>query len=387
MKKFYFIFILILFFVPVFVFAATLDDITYPIEKLGNCQNREECSVYCDKIANLEQCLQFSKENRLLADCDLVDARSFLSALRKVNNLLPCESKTECLDYCSKSENLDQCLDFAQKTGILSRDTALLIKRTRGIGPGECQNKEECKEYCGKEENVDECLAFAKNYGFMSQEQVAEAIRLRDVALGGGPGACIGLQECKEYCSVSENFDECINFGKEAGIITLDQIKVIEGFIEQGGPGGCKTRQECDEYCKEAGNIKECLNYMVENNYLPQESIKIIEEKIKETEESINQQMEEFKKTFDLDEIEDEDIRRQIEERLQPYKDLLNKDFKRSIAERIKQERGFSNVLAEKTKIIAQNILNLEPEYKESNKLVELFRSFFANIGRKILDK
>jgi len=325
MKKVYIILIISLFFVAVFALAQEeIEKIEYPIEELGNCQNREDCTNFCDKIVNLEACFNFSRENKLPTRCDLADSRKFLDALKQGVKILPCESKAECLDYCSKPENLSRCLAFAQKTGILSRYEVLLFKRTGGLGPGNCKSKEECKEYCSKEENVDECLAFAQNNGFMSQGEVAEAIRLRDIALAGGPGGCVGLEQCKEYCSVSSNFQECIDFGKEAGIITSEEIEEIQEFIQEGGPGGCKTRQECDKYCSEPENIKFCLEYMVDKNYLPKESVQAIENTIKETEESINQQIEEFKKNFNLEGIEDEEIRKEIQEKLQPYKDILN---------------------------------------------------------------
>jgi hypothetical protein len=323
MKKYYLLLIPLLF-VPIFIFAQSLDDISYPIEELGNCQNKEECSSFCDKTVNLEACLNFSKENKLLADCDLVNARSFLDHLNSGVKLLPCESKTECLDFCSKEENLDQCLAFAEKSGILSRGEVLLFKRTKGVGPGDCKTKEECKEYCSKAENVDECLAYAENFGFMTQEQVAEAVRLRDVALDGGPGGCIGLEQCKDYCSKQAHFNECINFGKDTGIITSEEEEQIQQFVKQGGPGGCKTRQECDVFCTNPDNIKQCLGYLIDNNYLPQEYVEVIKQSINDAQDRVNQQLEDYKQKYNLDDEQTEQIRKQIEKEIQPFKDILN---------------------------------------------------------------
>ncbi|KPJ54636.1 hypothetical protein AMJ47_04035 [Parcubacteria bacterium DG_72] len=388
MKK---IFLLIpLFFVPFFISAQSLDNIEYPIEELGNCENRQECKLFCDKIGNLESCFNFSKKHNLLAQCDLDDARRFLNALKKGINLLPCETKAECLDFCSKPENLDQCLVFSQETGIISRDQALLIKRTAGLGPGQCKNHEDCKNYCSEENNVDECLAFALEHGFISQSQAAEAIRIRDIALQGGPGECVGLKQCRDYCSVSDNFQECINFGKETGIITEERVEEIKEFIEQGGPGGCKTRQECNEYCQDPENIKQCLEFMIEEGYLPKESIEVMENKIKEAEQAIYQQIQDYKQNFDID-IDDEEIKKQIEEILQPYEDILKKESSsnsaRSIAQRIKKERGFNNILTSTTRIIAQGIKNSAARQTKPSNLVKIFNSFFANIAQRILNK
>jgi hypothetical protein len=323
MKKYYLLLIPLLF-VPIFIFAQSLDDISYPIEELGNCQNAEDCSKFCDKIVNLEACHNFSKENMLSTTCDTVDVGKFVSALKNGVQLLPCETKAECLDFCSRPENLNQCLAFAEKSGILSRYEALLFKRTGGIGPGGCKTKEECKEYCGKEDNVDECLAFAKEYGFMSQGQVAEAVRLRDIALKGGPGGCVGLEQCKDYCSVSSNFEECINFGTKTGIIAPEEIEKVQEFVSGGGPGGCKTRQECDAYCEDPENNQECFTFLVENNYISQEKINLIDEGIKETEQSVEAQIQEYKEKLNLTDEEVEEIRTRLKERLQPYKDIFN---------------------------------------------------------------
>lgn len=388
MKK---IFLLIpLFFIPVFILAQNLENIEYPIEELDNCQNREDCKAFCDKIANLERCFNFSEKHNLLTMCDSDKVKTFLHALKSGTDLLPCETKAECLDFCSKPENLDQCLVFSEKTGIISREQALLIKITGGVGPGQCKNKEDCKNYCSEENNVDECLAFALEYGFMSQVQAAEAIRIRDIALQGGPGGCVGLKQCRDYCSISSNFDECINFGKETGIISLEQVEKIEEFIKQGGPGGCRTRQECSQYCQNPENIMQCLEFMIEENYFSQEAIKSMEDKIEQTKEEMYQQMQEYKKNFNLD-IDDEEIKKQIEEIFQPYKDMLNKPSSfepvRSIAQRIRQERGFNNVLASATRIIVQGVKNSISRQKEPSSLVRIFNSLFANIAQKILNK
>jgi hypothetical protein len=323
MNKYYLLLIPLLL-LAVFAFAKTIDDITYPIAELGNCQNREDCSSYCDKIINIEACLKYAKDNGLPLTCDLVDVRDFSDSLKRGVKLLPCQTKSECLDFCSKPENMDQCLAFAEKTGILSRYEALLFKRTGGVGPGNCKNKDDCKTYCSKEENVDECLAYAEKYGFMTQEQVAEAVRLRDVALKGGPGGCVGLDQCKEYCSSEAHFTECINFGKENGIATEQEAQGMEQFAKTGGPGGCKTKQECDQYCQDPANLKYCLQYMVENNYLPKETAAQIESNIEQAEDYINQQLENFKMNFNLNDQEDEEIRKEIETKIQPYKDILN---------------------------------------------------------------
>src|SRR3989338_4755892 len=105
-----------------------------------------------------------------------------------------CGSKTECKQYCDIPENLEPCLSFAEKNGLMSREEAAkkMIGKT---GPGGCRGKE-CKNYCENPDNMDECIAFAEENGLMPPEELERAKKMRNVV---GPGGCRG-KECKTYC-------------------------------------------------------------------------------------------------------------------------------------------------------------------------------------------
>jgi len=160
MKKLYLILTAILFLTPVFVFAqedcslslANLDDcqdssvvsiknINYPVEELNNCQNQEECRIYCDRLENLEQCYNYSKKNNFVAKCELEKVEKILNTIKSGINLPSCRTKAECKEYCSKEENLDECLYFAQSAGFMSKEQAFLLRKTRAKGPGDVKEK------------------------------------------------------------------------------------------------------------------------------------------------------------------------------------------------------------------------------------------------------
>lgn len=327
MKK-YLLLILFLF-APIFVSAQSLDSISYPIEQLGNCESKEACRVYCDKFENLESCLNFSKENKLLSSCEITtNSRRLLDAFKNGLKLAFCQSKSECREYCSRPENLKQCVDFVEASGFLSHEEALLIKKTGGIGPGNCQNKEACKEYCSDEKHLDDCLKFALDNGFITPAQAVTAINARDLADKGGPGGCMGLKECAKYCSDINNLDNCIKFGQKTGLIQGKEAEEIEQFAKDGGPGECKTREQCKTYCEDTNNSQECLSFLIEKDYLSKEAVEAIEKELKNAEELINRQLEQFKGRYNDNlkmQKDQEKMRQEFGKILAPYMDLIEK--------------------------------------------------------------
>jgi len=162
-----------------------------------------------------------------------------------------CADKTACKAYCDKSENIDACLSFAEKNGIMSKEevkTAKNFKKSGMVGPGGCKGKDECKTYCNGPDHMDECITFAEKNGMMSSKQLEEAKKVKSaIAKGIKPPACGGKEACDAYCSSSEHIEECVNFGEAAGMISKEDAEKIkkgpgkgQGKDQQGkgGPGG-----------------------------------------------------------------------------------------------------------------------------------------------------
>src|SRR3989338_11491905 len=70
MKKIYFnivsLFLVIIGFTA-FASAASIFDITYPIDELGGCASQQECKTYCDDLANKDSCLAFAEKNGFIS--------------------------------------------------------------------------------------------------------------------------------------------------------------------------------------------------------------------------------------------------------------------------------------------------------------------------------
>src|SRR3989344_7474554 len=63
-----------------FARAEGLEEIIFPVAELGGCKNEAQCKAYCDKPANLSNCLDFAEEHGLMSDDELEQARKFEEA-------------------------------------------------------------------------------------------------------------------------------------------------------------------------------------------------------------------------------------------------------------------------------------------------------------------
>lgn len=78
-----------------------------------------------------------------------------------------------------------------------------------------------------------------------------------------GPGGCKSQLECEEFCSKTENKEECSKFSPPGDLKGKDegQGSVSRNRGEQTGPGGCKSQNECDAYCDKPENREECSKF------------------------------------------------------------------------------------------------------------------------------
>ncbi len=296
-----------------------------PEEGPGGCTTKEECKAYCDNPDHVEECLEFSVEQGRMTQ---EEADKVLEKIKKREILREkekevdqefdfeegpggCSSKEECNKYCNKFEHLEECLNFEVEQGMMTQEKAdKILKKERakqkeagnitpgqvnsilqkvGGGPGGCRSQKECDSYCQNKEHAEECVEFAKEHGLMSEEK-AEKIK-NGLAVGkklkdqGGPGGCKTKVECKAYCSKEENREECINFGKEHGMMTSekakqlkDRIKVERDLQTKGGPGGCSSKEECKAYCSKEENREECLNFGKKQGLIDDQKLKRIKD-------------------------------------------------------------------------------------------------------------
>jgi len=250
------------------------------------CKNKKECDVFCDNPDNMNVCVAFGEAAGFLKGKDLEDAKKMISAIEKGAIPPPCKGKEACDTYCSQPDNMEACMTFAQAAGFMSPKEAeesqkVLSAIKKGVKPPACKGKEECDKYCGEENHIEECIAFSIAAGFMSEKDGEMARKTG----GKGPGGCSGKEECEAFCENLENQETCFNFGKENGLIPLEQLKEMEGennkfqpgpgevnpggqmMPPQAGPGGCKTLEECKTFCESSPEV--CKNFQPTQNIQP----------------------------------------------------------------------------------------------------------------------
>lgn len=224
MKKIYFAAFLMLFMFPLASKAAGLDSLTFPIAELGGCASKQDCKTYCDNI-----------------------------------------------------DHADACLTFAQAHGLMTKDEVAGAKKVtiaiKADGrPGNCAGPEDCRKYCSDKSHADECLAFAQKHNLISKEDVSRVGKIVDLIKNGKtPGGCDSKDSCETYCSDSSHSDECLKFAADIGIIKSEDIQARKQLMQSGGPGGCSSKEACHEYCNDSAHQQECMDFAKIHNLVKKE--------------------------------------------------------------------------------------------------------------------
>ncbi len=300
----------------------------------GGCLNPTQCKAYCEEPTLIEECITFAEKAGIIPPSEAAEARQVRKALL-AGIPLPgnCGTKKKCDAYCSKPAHMQECIQFARKAGLISAEEAAQAEKVmplmaKGESPGGCKSKEECETYCADENHVEECIQFAQKAGLMTQEE----LKMFRKTKGKGPGGCKSKIECDAFCNNPANQEICFQFALDHDLIppeklqeikegaarlkqglaqanseTLECIKTVvgkenlekikagtflptqemgdqigacfdkymsphlesppkglpgsppEGFI---GPGGCATPEECEAYCADPAHYEECLKFM-----------------------------------------------------------------------------------------------------------------------------
>jgi len=196
----------------------------------GQCRNKVDCETYCNNTAHMDECLSFAERHNLIKLEDLAEAKQVAKILKEGGSLPgQCKDKSSCEQYCADTAHVDECLVFAEKTGFFSKEEINEARKvlpyiTKGESPGKCKTKTECEAYCAVDGHFDECIGFAEKTGIISQEEVNIARKTG----GKGPGGCHSKESCDAYCNVPQNQETCFMFAKEHDIIPADKLKEIE---------------------------------------------------------------------------------------------------------------------------------------------------------------
>ncbi|MBI2054098.1 MAG: hypothetical protein HYT36_02090 [Candidatus Staskawiczbacteria bacterium] len=258
-------------------------NIQYPVQELGNCENETACRAYCDEPGNINACLNFAEKNNLMSGEELAQAKKFLSATDNAPG--GCRNKKECDNYCNDINNIDECISFAERNGLIPEEELKEAKQVqsaikRGVKPPPCKNKQQCDIYCEEADHMEECITFGVEAGFIQGKEAEDAQKmLQAIKRGVKPPPCRGREECEEYCSTPENMETCMTFAVEAGFMEGEEAqnaqKMLQAIKRGVKPPPCRGKEECDIYCTSENHIEECMNFAVAAGFMSEEDAKM----------------------------------------------------------------------------------------------------------------
>src|SRR3989344_1006499 len=267
---------------------AEISGILFPVKELGGCVDKKACKAFCDNPENMDACISFAEKNGLMDKKEAEESRRFAGAIKKDGGPGGCSSPAECELYCSVIDHIDECVSFAKKNNFKHEklDEAEKISKYLKSGkklPGGCTSKESCEAFCSDFANVKECMRFAKDAKISvkkgSDEITPENMeKFAELAeKGETPGGCKSESECRDYCEDATHFDECITFAEKAGLMPKDKVEKIKKLGGRG-PGGCSSSKTCEAYCSDEAHRGECFNFAREHGLLEEGEIKEAEE-------------------------------------------------------------------------------------------------------------
>ena len=142
----------------------------------GGCKNNEECKAYCEDFSHAEECMNFAKENGLMSPEEAERVKKMMT----MGGPGGCKTPQECDAFCGQEANRDTCMKFSIESGILSPEEAIMMQQQMQVinklgdqaGPGGCRSAQECNEYCKDPSRIQECMDFAAQTGMMSKDRV-----------------------------------------------------------------------------------------------------------------------------------------------------------------------------------------------------------------------
>lgn len=203
----------------------------------GDCRGYAECKTYCDDFDHLAECAEFAEKiGGIIPDKDLDIVKKMVkTGITKTPG--NCKGKEQCEAFCGNPVHMAECADFGEKIGIMSKEDAEMARKIGRSGvtklPGGCSSKESCDNYCQNDANFDECIDFAEKAGMMTKADMELARKTH----GKSPGDCAkgarsaeeGKMACSTFCAKTENQQICMDFAVQIGLITADDAKELSG--------------------------------------------------------------------------------------------------------------------------------------------------------------
>lgn len=235
-------------------------------------------------------------------------ASSVFDITYPIPELGSCADRLACKAYCNDAVNQSVCEVFAQDHGIIVRPatpppsggqgegqnqgTALQSLEQDG-GPGQCASgaadpQASCRAYCDASAHIQECVQYGKDHGLLKGDQLSQAEKVA-AALKRGiplPSGCTDQASCKQTCESPSSLDQaksCFAFGKAAGLLPpgFDESKAEKVFsaVANGTApfSSMKDFQQC-EHPTDSTVIKKCTDFAVQNGLMTQQQADVLQE-------------------------------------------------------------------------------------------------------------
>ncbi len=258
--------------------------ISYPVVELGDCANQTDCRAYCNDTSHMQACIAFAKAHDLITNDQAMEQRQFASLVQAGGGPGGCASPTACDSYCSSINHLNTCIAFAKQHGFSDQKVAegekmLSYLNSGGTMPGGCTSQASCEAYCNNVQHMEECVAFAQKTGMNPPEEggnqmtLDQAKKFAELAQEGKtPGGCTTGDVCRTYCNNPSHDQECSQFAEELGI----QAGQMQTF--QPGPGGCASSDACNAYCNNPVHRDECIQFGEKHGLIDQGQARMIQQ-------------------------------------------------------------------------------------------------------------
>src|SRR3989344_7291306 len=102
----------------VVAYGSSPQDIVFPVAELGNCENKGQCQVYCERPENYEACTAFAEKHNLIDERQADKSRKLAAAI-KGGGPGGCSSRASCEVFCDNVKNIEACLAYAEEHDIM----------------------------------------------------------------------------------------------------------------------------------------------------------------------------------------------------------------------------------------------------------------------------
>jgi len=284
--------------------TAAANAVTYPIADLGSCKNKQACKTYCDNADHMTACVSFAEKQGLLKGEDLRISKIVAQKVADKQTPGGCTTQGTCDAYCNgNAEHLNECLSFGEQLGVIPASDLAEAKKIasalqKGAAmPGQCKTKAECENYCAVGSHIDECLNFAEASGILPAEELAQARKVAPFLKSGEtPGKCTTKASCDAFCADDAHFGECLSFAEKAGFVSTEEA-VMAKKVGGKGPGGCKGQEQCLAYCNDEAHADECLNFAKDKGLLSAEQLDLVNNGVDQMKSGLDQIPEEVRGT------------------------------------------------------------------------------------------